>query len=140
MTSKIAGLAGLALMVLCAHAAAEPVASVRQIRVIDGDTIALGSEHIRLLDIDAPETHSPRCAAELAKGREATDYLRRLVAGAGGAAIERAGLDKYGRTLAHLSLDGRDAGDLMLRAGLAVRWRPGHAAWEERAAHWCPSR
>src|SRR5688500_19031999 len=32
--------------------------------VVDGDTIWLGGERIRVSDIDAPETHPPRCPEE----------------------------------------------------------------------------
>ena len=32
--------------------------------VVDGDTIWLGGQNIRIADIDAPETHKPRCASE----------------------------------------------------------------------------
>jgi hypothetical protein len=40
--------------------------------VVDGDTIWLGGEKIRVADIDAPETHEPRCAAERKLGDQAT--------------------------------------------------------------------
>ena len=34
--------------------------------VVDGDTLWIGGQNVRLADIDAPETHEPRCAAEQA--------------------------------------------------------------------------
>lgn len=112
--------------------------SPAQIRVIDGDTVQLGTERIRLLEIDAPEIHTPRCEAEAARGAEATRFVERLVASGRDINVERSGKqDKYGRTLAHLSVNGEDVGQALLTAGLAVRWRPGHAAWVERERHWC---
>ena len=45
--------------------------------VVDGDTIWLGGEKIRVADIDAPETHPPKCAEEARLGEAATRRLRR---------------------------------------------------------------
>src|SRR5688572_20902271 len=39
--------------------------------VVDGDTLWLGGQKIRVADIDAPETHGPRCAAEARLGAAA---------------------------------------------------------------------
>ena len=36
--------------------------------IIDGDTFALGSERVRILNIDAPETRGSRCERELVLG------------------------------------------------------------------------
>src|ERR1043165_5950309 len=41
------------------------------LRVIDGDTFALGGTRIRIADIDAPEVHG-RCADESARAARAT--------------------------------------------------------------------
>lgn len=57
---------------LCAHVS---------IRIIDGDTIAIGTEHIRLLDIDAPEISRPRCDAEKAPAEAARAALGEMLAG-----------------------------------------------------------
>jgi endonuclease YncB( thermonuclease family) len=47
--------------------------------VVDGDTIWLQGEKIRIADIDAPETHQPRCSSEKALGDRATDRLQQLL-------------------------------------------------------------
>lgn len=47
--------------------------------VVDGDTFRLGARRIRVLGIDAPETHPARCPAEAAKGDAATDALLTLL-------------------------------------------------------------
>jgi hypothetical protein len=44
--------------------------------VIDGDTFRLGERRIRIIGIDAPETHPPRCAKEAELGEMATGKLR----------------------------------------------------------------
>ena len=73
-----------------------------QITVIDGDTVAIGSEHIRLLDIDAPETWQWHCEDGLAVGTLAKERLVELLQGQQ-VEITRSGkLDRYGRTLGRL--------------------------------------
>jgi endonuclease YncB( thermonuclease family) len=47
--------------------------------VIDGDTFKIGQRRIRVIGIDAPETHPPRCAEEARLGEEATAKLRELL-------------------------------------------------------------
>lgn len=47
--------------------------------MIDGDTFKLGDRKIRIIGIDAPETHPPRCAAEAAMGEAATARLQALL-------------------------------------------------------------
>ncbi|WP_332117267.1 thermonuclease family protein [Azorhizobium caulinodans] len=127
----------LLLAVGLALAAASPIDGAR-LRVIDGDTVALGSEHIRLLDIDAPEISHPRCPAETPAAAAALDRLAQLLRGP--AVIERHGKDRYGRTLARISVNGRDVGARLLAEGFAIRWKPGRDAWDARAAHWCGRR
>ena len=47
--------------------------------VIDGDTFKLGQRSIRIIGIDAPETHPSRCAEEARLGEEATAKLQELL-------------------------------------------------------------
>ncbi|MFG1466677.1 thermonuclease family protein [Xanthobacter sp. DSM 24535] len=126
------------LLLLAALLAATPALALdgNRLRVIDGDTVALGTEHIRLLDIDAPETAHPRCESELVLGLAAKARLLELLRGRP-VEIVRHGRDRYGRTLARLTVGGRDVGALLSADGLAIAWRPGHDAWVDRAAHWC---
>ncbi len=122
-------------------AAAETIDGGR-IVIIDGDTVAIpriggGMERIRLVMIDAPETWRPRCEAELVKGLEAKARLAELVRGAPVEVSRRKRPDLWGRTLAALATPAGDVGTILQAEGLAVRWRPGEAAWRARAAHWC---
>ncbi len=47
--------------------------------VIDGDTFKLGKRKIRIVGIDAPETHPANCPAEATAGEAATVELMRLL-------------------------------------------------------------
>ncbi|GGC70416.1 thermonuclease family protein [Chelatococcus reniformis] len=132
----------LCLALAAAPATAETVDG-RRITIIDGDTVALPApspgapqERVRLLDVDTPETWQSRCEDELAVGLIAKQRLRELLAGP--VTVERHGHDRYRRTLARLYAGGREVGAVLLSEELAVRWRPGRDAWEQRLAHWCP--
>ncbi|QPC45322.1 thermonuclease family protein [Kaustia mangrovi] len=93
---------------------------------------------MRLLDIDTPEISKPRCKAEAARGYQARDRLRQLVASAGTVEIVDSGdVDRYDRRLVWLMVDGEGVGRTLMSEGLAVEWRPGPDAWRERRRHWC---
>ena len=47
--------------------------------VVDGDTLKLGERKIRIIGVDAPETHPSRCAEEARLGEAATAELQRLL-------------------------------------------------------------
>ena len=98
--------------------------------VVDGDTIWLGGEKIRIADIDTPETHPPRCAQEARLGEAATRRLRQLLNG--GAVTVRPidrDEDNYGRKLRIVLVDGRSVGDTLVDEGLARPYRGGRRPW-----------
>jgi endonuclease YncB( thermonuclease family) len=100
------------------------------VRVIDGDTLDLGGERVRLVNIDAPEMPpKAKCSAEADGALAATARLRTLVGG-GALTLERTGVDRYGRTLAHVYVAEADVGQSLIDAGLV---RP----WEGRRRSWC---
>ena len=114
------------------------VTSAGEISVYDGDTIKIGGQRMRLLDIDTPEISKPQCSYEEKVGYEARDRLRELIGQAGTIEIIDSGTtDKYGRNLIYVEVDGRDAGKILVSEGLALRYRGGSAAWRERQRHWC---
>lgn len=99
--------------------------------VVDGDTAWIGGTKVRVADIDAPETHPPRCAEEAELGDRATRRLAELMS-AGPfemRSVDR-DLDRYGRSLRVLVRDGRSLGDMMVAEGLA-------RTWEGRRRPWC---
>ena len=98
--------------------------------VIDGDTIRYRGTKIRLEDIDAPETFSPKCAAEAARGRQATQRLLELM-NAGPFQLVSGGRDedRYGRKLRVIARDGRSVGDTLIAEGLARRWDGARRSW-----------
>lgn len=102
--------------------------------VHDGDTIRCGRERVRLASIDAPELPgSPKCArprrsngshpgwCDYRMAAQSRDALAALLAGQR-VLITRQGTDIYGRTLATVSVNGRDAGAILIARGLARRW------------------
>lgn len=99
--------------------------------VHDGDTIRCGAERIRIANIDAPELpDSPKCRdrrkpsswCDYQKGYAARDALQAFLAGRG-ARIQRLGPDRYGRTLARITVNGKDAGAYLVGLGLARWWK-----------------
>lgn len=121
---------------------AEPVTALEisgEAVAIDGDTIAVGVEKVRLHGIDAPEA-GQKCLDGVGRaydcGRAATRALELLLAGAtvscGGE--ER---DRYGRLVAVCRRDGREINREMVRAGWArafVRYSDAYVADESAAA------
>ena len=94
-------------------------------RVIDGDTIDISGQRIRLHGIDAPDTKQLCDLGMMAMscGREATKRLRRLVRG-GQVRCEERDRDRYDRIVAVcFNSDGRDVGKAMLRNGWALAYR-----------------
>jgi micrococcal nuclease len=125
-------------MALMALALLTPTLSAAaNLRVIDGDTIEMNGETIRLLNIDTPETFRPQCARERAIGLAAKARLVGLLA-RGKVTVERDGKDRYRRTLAVVKVDGRDVGAVLLAEGHALPYVPGPEAKAQRMAAWCP--
>lgn len=117
-------------------------AAEQRVIIIDGDTVDIDGERIRVLNIDAPETRGSRCERELILGLRAKERLAQLLR-AGAVRIERCEAsgrctDRYGRTLAKLGTSAGDVGEILISEGLAFPWRPGRDAREQRVAAWCP--
>jgi endonuclease YncB( thermonuclease family) len=102
-------------------------------QVIDGDSLVVAGVEIRLYGIDAPEYRQTcfRRGRPWACGVDAARTLRALIASrpVGCRAREE---DRYGRTVATCSVDGRDLGAAMVSGGHAVAY--GAYQQEERAA------
>ena len=96
--------------------------------VHDGDTIRCGRERVRIANIDAPELpDSPKCQdrrrsyawCDFTAGEASRAALVRFVS-RGRVMITRLGTGAYGRTLATISVNGVDAGDLQSYGRLAA--------------------
>jgi micrococcal nuclease len=103
---------------------------VTLIEVTDGDTIRVDvdgqNEPVRLILIDAPETHHPTNPPECF-GREATTYLSWLLSLGGDLYLERdvSDRDRFGRLLRYVWLDFGDGevylvNEALVRAGYAA--------------------
>ena len=105
-------------------------------RVIDGDTIKLDGETIRIANIDTPEIRHAQCDAERRLGLVARDELDRILARGeirltrGDPASGRK-TDKYGRTLGLITVDGQDVGEEMVSRQMARPWEGKRRAWCE---------
>lgn len=125
-------------------------ATPTKVYVLDGDTVVINQERIRLDGIDAPELKG-KCENEKRLAKEAHYRLAELIDGSR-LVVERVpvrprmgefGLeqkfktDRYGRTLAPLIANGQDVGDAILRDGLARKWTK---KWDGRDEPWCMGR
>ena len=97
-----------------------------RLAVVDGDTVRLAGETIRLVGFDTPETYRADCETERARGDAATERLRELLARASSAQLAYLPRrDQYGRDQARLMLDGQDVANIMIGEGLARRYSGG---------------
>ena len=85
-------------------------------RVVDGDTLKIGDDYVRLYGIDAPE--KAQACGEWLPGPEAAAALSAFIAGRE-VACEKRDTDRYGRTVATCMAGGDDLGALMVGAGWA---------------------
>ena len=118
---------GLTLaLVLGTIALASPSSADVVDRTIDGDTLVINvhgtEEHVRLLNIDTPETKDPNRPVECL-GPEASAFTHELVPDGTKVKLvyDAVRRDKYGRLLAAVYLeDGRSVSEELARAGLGI--------------------
>ncbi|MFD2676004.1 thermonuclease family protein [Camelimonas lactis] len=117
--------AALCLLPTLASAADIPGLVVGQASVIDGDTIEIHGQRIRLEGIDAPESNQV-CEAkgkrDVACGRDAAWFLADII-GRQTVYCSQTGTDRYRRVLAECEVGGKDIGDAMVRSGHALAYR-----------------
>lgn len=99
--------------------------------VVDGDTLWLAGDKIRLQDIDAPEISEPKCASEKALGERAKRRLLELLNNGPITLVATGGRDRdrYGRLRRVVEVNGRSVGDELIREGLARRWDGARHPW-----------
>lgn len=106
--------------------------------VVDGDTIEISGERVRLEGIDAPET-AQTCTTVGGEtwncGLEASEVLRALISNKS-VSCDRVGQDKYGRTLGICFADADDLNAAMVRTGYAwafIKYSEAYAGAEREA-------
>lgn len=111
----------------------EETVAATSLRIIDGDTLEDTATDVtyRVVNIDTPETGSrARCSNERNLGARATREVRALVARAAAIEFRPTGrIDRYGRTIAFVLIDGRDLGEMLIAEGLARPWRGRREPW-----------
>lgn len=113
----------LALLALAGMpAAAPPLSGIG--RPIDGDSLMVGQQEVRLFGIDAPEFTQTCTRAGLpwACGSAAAHQLSKLVAGEHVSCVSM-GTDQYGRTLARCTAGVTDVNRVMVATGYALAFR-----------------
>ncbi|WP_204114819.1 thermonuclease family protein [Shimia biformata] len=97
----------------------------RVISLKDGDTGELycpqkGFVTARFTQFNTPEVFSPQCFSERVKGVAATQYLRWMLWTANEISARPTGqVDRYGRELVALAVDGKGVARPLVEAGLA---------------------
>ena len=106
----------------CAPQAAEAITG--RAKVVDGDSLEIGSDRVRLFGIDAPEGRQDcqRNGQAWRCGEDAAAKLRSLVQGATLSCMPR-DTDEYGRSVAVCKNGTTDINAEMVRAGLALAYR-----------------
>ncbi|WP_158256014.1 MULTISPECIES: thermonuclease family protein [unclassified Brevundimonas] len=111
------------LMVLLAACAPAPPTVMGRASVIDGDTLEIHDQRIRLWGVDAPEARQlcdDAVGAAYACGRLSANRLdQRLENKTVSCWLQDT--DRYGRMVARCEMDGEDVGAWLVRQGLAVR-------------------
>ena len=85
--------------------------------VVDGDTFHFEGEKIRVVGIDTPETHPPRCESEAALGEQATKRLQEILNEGPFQLVASADRDRdrYGRLLRAVMRNGERVTDRLVR-------------------------
>lgn len=98
--------------------------------IVDGDTIWLEGQNLRLESYDTPEPYNDICGgqAEVDLAHRASARLLELL-NSNSFTVDYHGTDRYGRTLATIRIGGRDVGDILIDEGLARRWPNGREFW-----------
>jgi len=87
-------------------------------------------EKIRIQGYDTPEPTTNVCGGDFERqlAHQATNRLIELL-NHGEVTIQRFGQDRFGRTLAIISVDGVDVGETLISESLARRWPDGPEFW-----------
>ncbi len=115
------------LAVVLAPAGAQAITG--EATVVDGDTLVIGTERIRVFGIDAPESDQD-CGDGWPCGQEATNAVEELARGKS-VRCEGDSRDVYGRLIAICHAGSVDIGGDLVRRGLALAYRRYSMAYVE---------
>ena len=103
-------------------------------KVVDGDSLILNNERVRLRGIDAPEgrQYCEKQGKKWACGRAATSALRRLIGGQN-VACTGSEFDKHDRLLGVCTVGDVEINRFMVREGWAVSFGGGYKSIERDA-------
>ncbi len=97
---------------------------IGQASVIDGDTLEIQGQRIRLSGVDAPESDQ-LCrgddSLQYRCGAKAANELARFIAGRP-VSCKGVDVDQYERVVGVCSVGGQDIGEWIVRSGLALDW------------------
>lgn len=98
--------------------------------MVDGDTIWMNGQKIRIADIDTPETHDYGCQSEKDLGDRATNRLEEVLE-SGSITLQSINRDKdqYGRLLRIVMVNGQSVGQTLVSEGLARWYEGGRRPW-----------
>ena len=116
------------LVLVLAPAGAQAITG--EATVVDGDTLVIGTERIRILGIDAPESNQD-CGDGWPCGQEATSAVEDLTRGKS-IRCEGDTRDFYGRLIAICYAGSVDIGGDLVRRGLALAYRRYSMAYVEQ--------
>jgi endonuclease YncB( thermonuclease family) len=153
ISTAMSGLIIFVLLVLSAvgqiTTANADAAKAGDIYVIDGDTIDAVGKRIRLVDFDAPELGDhAHCGLERMLAARATSRLRQMIQMSNDIDLQiidcacRPGtagtiVCNYGRACGYLTIDGQDAGDVLIAENLAHPLMCGKYSCPHKQL-WCP--
>lgn len=117
------------------EAPAPTTVTATETRVVDGDTVVIRGERIRIAHIDAPEIGQAHLGTGTDAGRAATAALRRFLEEAqDNIEVIPLETDRYGRTVALLRMGPYDVGLTMVKMGMAVADRAAPKPYKEAEA------
>ena len=115
--------------------------ATQEMKVIDGDSVKVMGENVRLVGFNTPEIFRPNCPYEKRIGQEAKVMLQGILDRSETTYLHferrsdgRLKRDKYRRPLAVLYADGQDVAHVMVRAGLAEYYDG-----RRKRRNWCVS-
>jgi endonuclease YncB( thermonuclease family) len=118
-----------------AETSASAETTAAETRVVDGDTVVIRGERIRIAHIDAPENGQVHLGTGADAGRAATAALRRFLDEAQGKIeVLPIDTDAYGRTVAMLRIGPYDVGLTLVKMGMAIADRDAPEPYKEAEA------